>query len=63
MEYPKPQYEQIEIPRLDDQVKKMNGKSSQQLQSCINKLSELLDKSEELDEETTGESDPLHAAE
>ena len=63
MEYPKPQYEQIEVARLTDQVKNMNGQSSQRLSKCIDKLSELLDKSEELDEETAGESDSLHATE
>jgi len=53
MKYPKPQYEQLEIPRLDDQVKKMNGKSSKRLQNCIDKLSELLEESEGQDGDAT----------
>jgi len=58
MEHPKPKYEQLELPRLTDETKKMNGKSSQKLSQSIDKLSELLDEDDKQDE-TLDEFDPL----
>jgi len=60
MKRPEPKYEQMEVPRLADQVKKMNGSSGRKLSQCIDALSELLDENEERHEETTDESSPLH---
>jgi len=59
MKHPKPQYEQLEIPRLDNEVKKMNGKSSKRLSSCIDKLAELLEESGGRDENTTDGPSPV----
>lgn len=59
MKRPEPKYEQMNVPRLTDKVKKMNGRSSQKLAECIDALSDLLDENEVQNEETAGGSDPL----
>ncbi len=59
MKRPEPKYENMEVPRLAEQVKKMNGKSGQKLAKCIDALSDLLDDNEEQHEETTDESGPV----
>lgn len=33
-----PEYEKIDVPRLDPQVKEMNGKSTRRLKQCISDL-------------------------
>ena len=40
---PEIKYEEIEVPRLSDEVKKMNGKSARRLHQCIDELDELLE--------------------
>lgn len=59
MKRPEPKYEQMEVPRLADKIKKMNGKSGQKLTECIDALSDLLDENEAQHEETTDESSDL----
>lgn len=41
-----PKHEQIEVPRLDKDVKEMNGKSTEKLSQCIKALTELLDEND-----------------
>ena len=54
-----PKYVRIEVPRLHENIKTMNGKSSKKLTQCIDKLSELLDENKEVQHETTKEPDTL----
>lgn len=46
-----PKREQIPVPRLHEDVKAMNGKSTKRLSQCIDALSELLDSDEVQNEE------------
>ncbi len=55
-----PKYEKMSVPRIHRDVKEMNGQSTKRLAECIDKLSDLLDKNDEVqNEEVTDESDPL----
>jgi hypothetical protein len=63
MKRPK-KYEQMPVPRLDRQVKAMNGKSTKRLEDSIELLSDLLDETEEVQsEEATDEPSDLRDAE
>lgn len=55
-----PEREQIDVPRIHEDIKEMNGKSTERLTQCIDKLSDLLDDN---DEETTCEPRSLDDAE
>jgi len=46
MKKPDHKYETMEIPRLDAEIKKMNGKSTRRLHQCIDKLDHLLEDDE-----------------
>ena len=46
MKKPDQKYETMEIPRLDAEVKKMNGKSTRRLHQCIDALDHLLEDDE-----------------
>ncbi|MHA2063089.1 MAG: hypothetical protein ACXABY_01790 [Candidatus Thorarchaeota archaeon] len=60
MKHPEPEYEQMKVPHLTDQVKKMNGKSGHRLSQCIDALSDLLDENNEVQhEEAVEEPDSL----
>ena len=47
MKKPEPKYEAMDVPRLDAEVKKMNGKSTRHLKECISHLTDVLDEIEE----------------
>ncbi len=47
----RPEYKQMKVPSLDADIKKMNGKSSHKLSQCIDELSDLLDESNEVQNE------------
>lgn len=56
-----PKYKHIPMPRLTDDTKKMNGKSSRRLSQSIIDLSDLLDECEEVkDEEMDNEPRDLN---
>ena len=40
-------FEEINVPRLDQDVKEMNGKSTRHLKQCIDHLTELLEDKDE----------------
>lgn len=44
----KSEYEQLDIPKLGEDIKAMNGKSSRKLKECIENLQEVLKADEEL---------------
>jgi len=46
-----PKREQMPVPRLSQDVKAMNGKSTKRLTQCIDALSELLDDNDEVQHE------------
>ena len=54
-----PKREQIEVPRLNESVKAMNGKSTKRLSQCIDALSELLDSDEVQHEQVVEEPSAL----
>lgn len=43
MKKPEPKYEAMNIPRLDAEVKEMNGKSTRRLHQCIDALDHVLE--------------------
>ena len=43
MKKPEPKYEKMDVPRLDAEVKKMNGRSTRRLKQCIEALTDVLD--------------------
>ncbi len=47
MKKPEPKYEAMDVPRLDAEVKKMNGRSTRHLKECIGHLTDVLDEIEE----------------
>lgn len=40
---PEHRYEKMDAPRLDEHVKKMNGRSTRRLHECIDALCDVLD--------------------
>lgn len=54
-----PKREQIKVPRLHEDVKAMNGKSTKRLAQSIETLSELLDENDEVQHEVAEEPDAL----
>lgn len=42
----KPEYKDMNVPSLHEDIKTMNGKSSKRLAQCLDNLSELLDESD-----------------
>ncbi len=46
MKKPEPRYEQMDVPRLEPDIKDMNGQSTRRLAQCIDELSDLLDDDE-----------------
>lgn len=54
-----PKREQIPVPRLHQDVKAMNGKSTKRLSDCIEALSDLLDRNDEVQHEVVEEPDTL----
>lgn len=42
----RPEYEKIEVPRIDSDIREMNGKSTRRLNKCIEALTDLLDRDE-----------------
>ena len=51
-----PKREQIPVPRLHEDVKAMNGKSTHRLSQSIKALSELLDSNDEIQDEEVAEN-------
>lgn len=47
MKKPEPKYEAMDVPRLDAEVKKMNGKSTRHLTECISHLTDVLEEGEQ----------------
>ena len=59
-----PEYKKMSVPRIHDDIKEMNGKSTHRLQKCIEELDDLLDANDEAqNEEVTDESGPLRDTE
>jgi hypothetical protein len=54
-----PKREQIPVPRLHQDVKAMNGKSTKRLSKCIEALSALLDANDEVQHEVDEKPDAL----
>ena len=52
--------EKIEIPRLSQEVKKMNGKSGHKLSQCIDALCEILDENKKPEKPKAQEQVPAH---
>tara|TARA_R110002126_G_C10490983_1_gene504800 strand:+ start:43596 stop:43784 length:189 start_codon:yes stop_codon:yes gene_type:complete len=47
MKKPEHKYETMDVPRLDANVKKMNGKSTRHLEECISHLTDVIEETEE----------------
>tara|TARA_R110002094_G_scaffold201798_3_gene173206 strand:+ start:1340 stop:1519 length:180 start_codon:yes stop_codon:yes gene_type:complete len=47
MKKPEPKYEAMDVPRLDANVKKMNGKSTRRLKECISHLTDVIEEGEQ----------------
>jgi hypothetical protein len=54
-----PKREQIPVPRLNEDVKAMNGRSTKRLSQCIDALSDLLDDEEVRHEQVVKEPNTL----
>lgn len=54
-----PKREKIPVPRIHQDVKAMNGKSTKRLSDCIEALSDLLDANDEAQHEVAKEPDTL----
>jgi hypothetical protein len=50
----RPQYEQIKIPKLDPYVKRLNGKSSRQVDACLDELHATLEDKPQDEKDSTG---------
>ena len=46
MKKPEPTYQKMDVPRLDAEVKNMNGKSTKRLHQCIDALDDVLEDAE-----------------
>ena len=49
--------EQLPVPRMDPDIKAMNGKSTKRLQKCLDELTDLLDAPETQHEESSHHDD------
>lgn len=47
MKKPEPKYEAMDVPRLDANIKKMNGRSTSHLKECISHLTDVLEGGEQ----------------
>lgn len=55
-----PEKKRVPFPRLSEDVKEMNGRSTKRLTQCIDALADLLEEKEEVQhEEATDEHRPL----
>ena len=54
-----PKREHIPIPRIHQDIKAMNGKSSKRLSECIDVLTDLLDDNEAQNEEVVEQPDTM----
>ena len=50
MKKPEPKYEKMDVPRLSQEIKEKNGKSTRRLSKCIEALTDLLDHEEHHEE-------------
>ncbi len=55
-----PKDKKMSVPRIHRDVKEMNGQSTKRLTECLDQLSDLLDKNDEVQNEET--TDPLRDA-
>jgi len=46
MKKPEPKYQPLHVPRLDPDIKEMNGRSTRRLEKCIEALTALLEENE-----------------